>query len=48
MLLFSMYVDNQYTANKMAVLAKKLGIRMLSQWVKSKKKMMVACDFFKD
>jgi len=49
MLLFSMYVDNIYTAKKMEIAAKKLGFEMLWQCVikgKGKdKKYVVACDF---
>jgi hypothetical protein len=49
MLLFSMYVDNEYTAKKMEIAAKKLGFDMIWQWVTKGKgktlKNIVACDF---
>ena len=41
-----MEVDNEYTAKKMATLAKKLKFQMEWQWVKAGKKMVIACDFF--
>lgn len=53
MLLFTMYVNDEYTAKKMASSSKKLGkklgndIEMKWQWVKDGKKMVVACDFYK-
>ena len=51
MLLFTMYVKDEYTAKKMDLVAKKLGkklgtkIEMMWQWVKDGKKEVVACDF---
>ena len=49
MYLFTINVDNEYTANKMMTTAKKLGYEMVWQWVKkdSKKdsKKIIACDF---
>ncbi len=51
MLLFTMYVNNEYTAKKMAIASKKLGkkmktdIEMMWQWVKKGNKMVIACDF---
>jgi len=45
MLLFTMFVDNEYTAKKMESAAKKLGTMMLWQWVKKGKKLVIACDF---
>jgi hypothetical protein len=48
MYLFSIYVDNEYTAKKMATAAKKLGYEMVWQWVKKGKKgkeLVIACDF---
>ncbi len=53
MLLFTMYVNDDYTAKKMEMVAKKLGkklkcdIEMKWQWVKDRKKEVVACDFYK-
>ncbi len=53
MLLFTTYVNDEYTAKKMALaskkLAKKLGsnVEMVWQWVKDGKKMVIACDFHK-
>lgn len=53
MLLFTMYVNDEYTAKKMAMSAKRLGkktkndIQMLWQWVKKGEKMVIACDFHK-
>ena len=51
MLLFTMYVTNEYTAKKMMTASKKLGkklgknVEMMWQWVKDEKKMVIACDF---
>jgi len=45
MLLFTLFVDNDYTAKKMATASKKLGYEMLWQWVKKGKKLVIACDF---
>jgi hypothetical protein len=51
MLLFTIYVNDEYSAKKMAIVAKRLGkklgnnIEMLWQWVKDGKKMIIACDF---
>jgi len=53
MLLFTIYVKDEYTAKKMDMVTKKLGkklksdIVMLWQWVKDKNKMVIACDFHK-
>lgn len=49
MFLFTVNVDNEYTAKKMATVAKKLGYEMLWQWVKVGKgpKLVIACDFHK-
>jgi len=53
MLLFTMYVNDEYTAKKMALASKKLGkklggnVEMVWQWVKDGKKMVIACDFHK-
>jgi hypothetical protein len=53
MLLFTMYVNDDYTAKKMEMAAKKLGkklkcdIEMKWQWVKDGKKEVVVCDFYK-
>lgn len=43
--LFSMYVEDEYTAKKLGIAAKKLGYSMIYQWVKKGKKLVVACDF---
>lgn len=51
MFLFTVYVDNEYTAKKMAGAAKKLGYNMMWQWVKKTKgkstpsNLVIACDF---
>ena len=51
MLLFTMYVNDEYTAKKMVIASKKLGkkmktdIEMMWQWVKKGNKMVIACDF---
>jgi hypothetical protein len=53
MLLFTMYVNDEYTAKKMEAVAKKLGKKLESktemkwQWVKDGKKEVIACDFYK-
>lgn len=51
MLLFTMYVNDEYTAKKMSIASKRLGkklgtnVEMLWQWVKDGKKLIIACDF---
>ena len=48
MYLFTIFVDNEYTAKKMAIAAKKLGYEMVWQWViksKKDKKPVIACDY---
>ncbi len=51
MLLFTMYVNDEYTAKKMMIASKKLGkklgsnVEMMWQWVKDGNKMVIACDF---
>ena len=48
MYLFTIFVDNEYTAKKMAIEAKKLGYEMVWQWViksKKDKKPVIACDY---
>jgi hypothetical protein len=47
MYLFTIFVDNEYTAKKMMTAAKKLGHDMVWQWVKKDKKgkLVIACDF---
>jgi len=53
MLLFTMYVNDEYTAKKMDISSKKLGkklkinIAMVWQWIKKGDKMVIACDFHK-
>jgi hypothetical protein len=53
MLLFTMIVNDEYTANKMMMTSRRLGkklgnkIDMKWQWVKDGKKMVIACDFYK-
>ena len=53
MLLFTMYVNDEYTAKKMEISSKKLGkklksdIGMVWQWVKKGEKLVIACDFHK-
>ena len=53
MLLFTIYVNDEYTAKKMETISKRLGkklktdIEMVWQWVKKGKKMVIACDFHK-
>ena len=50
---FTTYVNDEYTANKMMIISKKLGkklktdIEMVWQWVKKGKKLVIACDFHK-
>ena len=44
--MFTLYVDNEYTAFELHKAAEKMGFRMEFQWVKKKKKMLIACDFF--
>jgi hypothetical protein len=52
MLLFTIFVNDEYTAKKMAIAAKRLGRKlgtdteMKWQWVKDGKKMVIACDFY--
>ena len=53
MLLFTMYVNDEYTAKKMMMASKKLGkklgknnVEMKWQWIKDGKKMVIACDFY--
>jgi hypothetical protein len=51
MFLFTIYVNDEYTAKKMETTCKKLGkslgndIGMQWQWVKKGKKLVIACDF---
>lgn len=55
MYLFTMFVDNEYTAKKMAAASRKLGYEMVWQWVIKDKKdkkdkkdtVVIACDFHK-
>ena len=47
MFLFTIYVDNEYTAKKMETASKKLGFYVMWQWVKKGKKLVIACDFHK-
>ena len=53
MLLFTMYVNGEYTTKKMKMVSKKLGkkfgnkIEMKWQWIKDGKKEVIACDFYK-
>ena len=47
MFLFTIFVDNEYTAKKMESASKKLGFYMMWQWVKKGKKLVIACDFHK-
>lgn len=52
MLLFTMYVNDEYTAKKMELACKKLGKKLKTttgmhwQWVKNGEKMVIACDFY--
>lgn len=48
MLLFTIYVNDEYTTKKMELTCKKLRnkIEMRWQWVKNGKKMIIACDFY--
>jgi hypothetical protein len=54
MLLFTMYVNDEYTAKKMELTTKKLSSKLKTktemkwQWVKNGSKLVVACDFYKD
>ena len=45
MLIFSMYVKDEYTAKQLLKAAKKLGFDMLYQEIKRGQKMVFACDF---
>jgi len=45
MYLFTIYVDNEYTAKKMEQASRKLGYLMMWQWVKKGKKLVIACDY---
>ena len=45
-LLFTIEVDNEYTAKMMAKAAKKLKIQMEWQWVKVGKGKVIVCDYF--
>ena len=47
MFLFTIFVDNEYTAKKMESVSKKLGFYVMWQWVKKGKKLVIACDFHK-
>jgi hypothetical protein len=53
MLLFTIYVNDEYTAKKMELTCKKLSKKLRNktemrwQWVKNGKKMIIACDFYK-
>ena len=52
MLLFTMYVNDEYTAKKMESACNKLSNKLKNntgmqwQWVKSGKKQVIACDFY--
>ena len=52
-LLFTMYVNDEYTAKNMANVTKKLGRKlgntteMKWQWVRDGEKEVIACDFYK-
>lgn len=56
MLLFTIYVNDEYTAKKMELTCKKLSKKLSKklrnktemkwQWVKNGKKMVIACDFY--
>ena len=54
MLLFTMYVKDEYTAKKMELSTKKLRTKLKTktemkwQWVKDGEKLVIACDFYKD
>ena len=53
MLLFTIYVEDEYSARMMKIASEKLGkemetnIKMVWQWVKNDQKMEIACDFHK-
>jgi hypothetical protein len=52
MLLFTMFVNDEYTAKKMATVSKRLGRKLKSnvemkwQWIYKGKKEVIACDFY--
>jgi predicted GIY-YIG superfamily endonuclease len=54
MLLFTMYVKDEYTAKKMEIAVKKLSKKMKTntemkwQSVRDGNKLVIACDFYKD
>jgi hypothetical protein len=43
--MFTVYVDNEYTAKKMLSASKKLNVLMVWQWIRLKNKMVIACDY---
>jgi hypothetical protein len=51
MLLFTMHVNDEYTAKKMMMASTKLretlgtNVHMMWQWVQYGKRMVIACDF---
>lgn len=45
MLLFSLYVDNEYTLKVLEKVAKKFDCEILYQYVKKNKKFIIAVDF---
>ena len=47
--MFTLTVDNEYTADQLQRAAKKMGYTMTYQWVwtENRTKRIVACDFFK-
>ena len=53
MLLFTMYVNDEYTAKKMESASKKFSKKLKNktemkwQWVKDGEKLVIACDFYK-
>lgn len=45
MYLFTIFVDNEYTAKMMLDAAEKLKFLMLYQWINDVDKMVIACDY---
>jgi hypothetical protein len=43
--MFTVYVNNEYTAKKMMAASKKLHVLMVWQWIRRKDEMVIACDF---
>jgi hypothetical protein len=40
-----MYVNNEYTANKLIDAGARLGVEVIWQWVRTGRGLVIACDF---